>query len=157
GRAEPSKASPAIAAAARRLGATIHQDCAARGMETEAGRVSAVVTEKGRIRTQAVLCAGRVWSTLFCRRHGIRLPQLSVRASVMKTNAAPDVAGPNVSTPGFSFRRTQDDGYIVAMSGRGTFPITPDAFRFLREFWPTYQKRKAKLKLRIGREFLSAL
>jgi glycine/D-amino acid oxidase-like deaminating enzyme len=157
GLAEPSKASPAIAAAARRLDATIHQHCAARGMETEAGRISAVVTEKGRIRTRAVLCAGGAWSTLFCRRHGIRVPQLSVRASVLETSAAPDIAGPNVSTPGFSFRRTRDDGYIIAMSGRGIFPITPDAFRFLREFWPTYQKRKAKLRVRIGQDFLNAM
>lgn len=157
GRAEPSKAAPAIAAAARRLGATMHQNCAARGVEMQAGRVSALVTEKGSIATSAVLCAGGAWSTLFCRRHGIRLPQLSVRASVLQTTKAPEVAGPNVSTPDFSFRRTQDDGYIVAMSGRGTFPIVPDAFRYLREFWPTFQKRKAKLKLRVGKEFFAAM
>ena len=58
GRAEPSLAGPAIAEAARGLGATIHQDCAARGLETAAGKVSAVITEKGAIRTQAVLLAG---------------------------------------------------------------------------------------------------
>ena len=58
GRAEPSMAAPAIATAARRLGVTIHQNCAARGLETEAGAVSAVVTEQGTIRTRTVLCAG---------------------------------------------------------------------------------------------------
>lgn len=58
GRAEPGLAVPAIAEGARRAGATIHQDCAARGLETSAGRVSAVVTEKGTIRTNAVLLAG---------------------------------------------------------------------------------------------------
>jgi len=71
GRAEPSLAGPAIAEAARRLGATIHQDCAARGLETEAGKVSGVITERGVIRTQAVLLAGGAWSGLFCRRHGL--------------------------------------------------------------------------------------
>jgi glycine/D-amino acid oxidase-like deaminating enzyme len=45
GRAEPALAVPAIAEGARKLGATIHQDCAARGLETSAGRVSAVVSE----------------------------------------------------------------------------------------------------------------
>ena len=157
GRAEPSKAVPAIATAARRLGVGIHQHCAARGMETEGGNVAALVTEKGRIRTGAVLCAGGTWSSLFCRRHGIRLPQLSVRASVLETGPAPEIATANVATPGFCFRRSQEGGYVVAMSGTGTYPIVPDSFRYLRDFWPTFQARKAKLKLRIGRNFLDAL
>jgi glycine/D-amino acid oxidase-like deaminating enzyme len=157
GRAEPSKAAPAIAAAARRHGATIHQNCAARGIETEGGAVAMLVTEKGTIRTRAVLCAGGAWATMFCRRHGIRLPQLSVRASVLQTTPVPEIGGPNVATPGFAFRRTQEGGYIVAMSGTGTFPITPDAFRYLADFWPAFRERRSKLKLRIGGEFIAAL
>jgi glycine/D-amino acid oxidase-like deaminating enzyme len=157
GRAEPSKAVPAIAAAARRYGATIHQGCAARGIETEAGKVAMVVTEKGTIRTRTVLCAGGAWTTMFCRRHGIRLPQLAVRASVLHTTALPEVAGPNLSTPDFACRRSQDGGYIVAMSSTGTFPITPDAFRYLADFWPTFLERRDKLKLHVGPEFVTAL
>src|SRR5262245_29134585 len=74
GRAEPAMAVPALAAAARKRGVTIHQECAARGLETKGGRVSAVVTEKGAIHAQSVLLAGGAWSSLFCRRHGIELP-----------------------------------------------------------------------------------
>ena len=85
GRAEPSLAGPAIAEGARRLGATIHQDCAARGLDIEAGKVSGVVTEKGRIRTRAVLAAGGAWTSLFCRHHGIRLPQAGVRSTSFYT------------------------------------------------------------------------
>ena len=155
GRAEPAKAAPAIAAAARKLGATIHQSCAARGVETEAGKVAALITEKGRIRTRAVLCAGGAWSTLFCRRHGIRLPQLSVRASVLETTAAPELAGANVASPDFCFRRTESGGYIIAMSGTGTAPITLDSFRYLRDFWPSFRERRGKLRLRVRRDFLS--
>src|SRR3954465_13592113 len=70
GRAEPSIAGPAIAEAARRLGATIHQDCAARGLETEVGKVSGVITEKGVIRTQAVLLAGGAWGGPVSPPHG---------------------------------------------------------------------------------------
>ena len=47
GRAEPQKAAPAVAIAARRKGAKIFTNCAVRGIETSAGRVSGVVTEKG--------------------------------------------------------------------------------------------------------------
>src|SRR5437899_2839340 len=49
GKAEPQKAAPAIAAAARRHGAAILTSCAVRGIETKGGRVASVVTEKGRI------------------------------------------------------------------------------------------------------------
>ncbi len=85
GRAEPAQAAPAIAEAARRLGAIIHQNCAARGVETSGGKVSAVITEHGPIRTKAVLCAAGAWASMFCRRHGIDLPQLTGRASVLAT------------------------------------------------------------------------
>src|SRR5947207_2679070 len=71
GRAEPSMAVTALATAARKHGVTIHQGCAARGLETQVCMVSAAATEKGTIRTQSVLLSGGAWSSLFCRRHGI--------------------------------------------------------------------------------------
>jgi glycine/D-amino acid oxidase-like deaminating enzyme len=89
GRAEPSMAVPALAAAARKHGVTIHQGCAARGLETQSGRVSAVVTERGTIRAQSVLLAGGAWSSLFCRRHGIELPIGIVNATACRTTPAP--------------------------------------------------------------------
>src|SRR5271170_254007 len=58
GKAEPQRGAPAIAEAARRHGAAIVTQCAARGIETEGGRVSAVVTEKGRISCDKVVLAG---------------------------------------------------------------------------------------------------
>ncbi len=66
GCAEPHKATPAIARAAQRQGAILLAPCAARGLERTAGRVSAVVTERGRIRCDAVILAGGAWSSLFC-------------------------------------------------------------------------------------------
>ena len=93
GRGEPQMAAPAIATAARRLGATILTQCAVRGIETQAGRVAAVVTEKGRIACDSVVVAGGVWSSLFCGNHDIRLPQLKVLSSVMRTETAGGRAG----------------------------------------------------------------
>src|SRR5215470_17937213 len=45
GRAEPQKAAPAIAEAARRAGATILTQCAVRGLDTAGGKIAGVVTE----------------------------------------------------------------------------------------------------------------
>src|SRR5436190_12076113 len=51
GIADPGKAAPAVAAAILKRGGTVHQDCAARGIELEGGRVGGVITEKGTIKT----------------------------------------------------------------------------------------------------------
>jgi glycine/D-amino acid oxidase-like deaminating enzyme len=156
GAAEPAKAAPAMAEGARRLGASIHQNCAVRGMETQAGRVSAVITERGPVRTDAVLCAAGAWSSLFCRRHGIDLPQLVGRASVVRTAPAPKLLDPNVSTSGFSVRRRLDGSYNVAISGRWTHDIVPDSFRYMRPFWPAFLQQRRKMKLRVGRRFFES-
>jgi glycine/D-amino acid oxidase-like deaminating enzyme len=85
----------------------------------EAGRVSGVVTEKGAIRTRTVLCAGGAWSSLFCRRHGIRLPQASVRSTSFATQPAPAVTEGGLSMPDVTIRRRLDGGYTVGLGGRG--------------------------------------
>ncbi|MFC0407262.1 NAD(P)/FAD-dependent oxidoreductase [Roseomonas elaeocarpi] len=155
GRAEPSKAAPALAEAARRLGVTIHQGCAARGLETTGGRVSAVVTEKGTIRTEAVLCAGGAWSSMFCRSLGIDLPQAGVRSTAFSTTAAPEVIEGGLSTPGYVIRRRLDGGYTVSIRGRGRLEVTPQGLRYARKFWPIFRKRRdAGTKIRFGRSFL---
>ena len=157
GHAEPAKAAPAIAEAARRLGATVHQDCAARGLETAAGAVSVVVTEKGPVRTCAVLCAGGAWTSLFCRRHGIELPQLSVRASVLGTAPAPAVTEGAIASAQFCIRRKLDGGYILALRHHVIADLTPDSFRYFRTFWPAFRRERKNLKLRVGRSFLDGL
>ena len=155
GRAEPSMATPAVAEAARRAGATIHQGCAARGLETTGGAVSAVITEKGRIRTQAVLCAAGAWASMFCRRHGIKLPQAGVRSTAFATTAAPEVTKGGLSTPGFVIRRRLDGGYTVSVRGRGRLEVTPQGLRYARQFWPMFQaRRKNGISIRVGRSFL---
>ncbi len=153
GRAEPSLAGPAIAEGARRLGVTIHQDCAARGLVMEAGKVSGVVTERGSIRTQAVLCAGGAWSSLFCRRHGVRLPQASVRSTSFATAAAPAVTEGGLSMPDVTIRRRLDGGYTVGLGGRGRVELSPQGLLYARQFWPTFKKRRWGLTFAVGRSF----
>lgn len=157
GRAEPAQAAPAIAAAARRRGATLHQGCAARGVETEAGKVSMVVTEKGAIRTRAVLCAAGAWSSMFCRRHDRALLQLAIRASVLRTEPAPAVTEGAVGSSDFCIRRRLDGGYTLALRNHVTFELTPAAFRHLRAFMPAYREESQHMKLRLGAPFFKAL
>lgn len=154
GRAEPQRAAPAIAAAARRHGATVLTGCAVRGVETTAGRLSGVVTEKGAIACGSAVLAGGAWSSLFCRSLGIRLPQLKVLASVQRT--APLENGPESSIygPDFALRKRLDGGYTVAHGATSIADIVPDSFRFVGDFLPALRMEWRHLRLRIGRRFL---
>jgi glycine/D-amino acid oxidase-like deaminating enzyme len=153
GRAEPALAVPGMAEAAQKLGATIHQNCAVRGLDIQGGRVVGVVTEKGSIRADAVLCAGGAWTGMFCRRHGIRLMQASIRSTSFFTDMAPAVTDGGISLPDVTFRRRLDGGYTVGMSGRGRLHITPQGLRYARQFWPMFQKRRWGLTYGAGRSF----
>jgi glycine/D-amino acid oxidase-like deaminating enzyme len=135
-RAEPTTAVPAFAQEAQTAGAKIVPQCAVRGIETTAGKISAVVTEKGCIETSSVVLAGGAWSSLLCRSLGIRLPQLKVLATVCRTEPAPLVTQHCVFTEKGAFRRRQDGGYTLTAAGSDTFPLVPDALRFFTDFWP---------------------
>jgi len=156
GRAEPAVAVPAIARAARRQGVTIHQNCAVRGLETQGGEARWVVTEKGSIRADGVLCAAGAWSSLFCRRHGLDLPQLAVRSSVARTGPADTITEGAIASSAFCIRKRLDGGYTVALSEHNTLDLTPDAFRYFRAFLPAYRQERAHMKLRLNGRFLQA-
>ncbi len=83
GIADTQRAAPVIARGIMKFGGTVHQQCAARGIETAAGRVSGVVTEKGTIKTPIVVMAGGAWASSFCHQLGMRFPQSSVRYSIL--------------------------------------------------------------------------
>lgn len=152
GRAEPQKAAPAIARAAQRHGAVVLQRCAVRGLETASGRVTSVVTERGPITCKVVVLAGGIWSTLFCRRLGVRLPQLGVRASVLRTGPLDGPPGAAWSSQ-FAYRKRLDGGYTIANGSENRAEITPDSFRFFKEFLPLLRIEGRHLELRFGRRF----
>jgi glycine/D-amino acid oxidase-like deaminating enzyme len=135
-RAEPWVAVPALARLAARSGVRIAEGCAARALDLAAGRVAGVITERGRIAADAVVLAGGAWSALFLGRHGVRLPQLSVRASVAATAPLPEVFAGNASDGRFAFRRRADGGYTLAPSDFHEFFVGPAAFAHARAYWP---------------------
>jgi glycine/D-amino acid oxidase-like deaminating enzyme len=157
GRAEPASAAPAIAEAARRLGATILTQCAVRGVETQGGRIAGVVTERGTIACESVVLAGGVWSRLFCRPLDLRLPQLKVLSSVMRTE--PLQGGPEASASGFGFglRKRLDGGYTVASWSGNVVDIVPDTLRFFGDFFPAMRMQRGNVRLRLRGRFVREL
>ena len=141
GTADPSRAAPAVARALVRLGGTVHQGCAARGVETEGGRLSAVVTEKGTNPTKVAVLAGGAWASSFCRQYGIRFPQAAIRQTVLSVATSGKDIPAALHTTGVSMTRRVDGGYTLAISGRGRVDPTPQLLRFAPQFLPMFQRR----------------
>lgn len=152
-RAEPQVAVPLMVQAARRLGAAVVTQCAARGVETKAGRISGVVTERGTIACDSAVLAGGAWSRLFCGNLDIDFPQLKVLGTVMRTEPfhgpEPAVAGPD-----FAFRKRRDGGYTVARRNKYEAHIVPDSFRLLRQFGPSLLKMRKEMRVRVSGRFM---
>jgi len=156
GRAEPSLAAPAIAVGAQKLGASLHQRCAVRGLDISAGRVSGVWTERGLVRASQVICCGGAWSSRFCKQYGIDLPSANILGTAFKTTAAPEVIQGCLSMPELCIRRRLDGSYTVAIPGRGQLDLAPQNIRYAAKFYPMYRSKIAKkLKLRLNGSFFN--
>lgn len=153
GRAEPFIAAPAIALAARRRGAKVFTNCAARGVETTAGRVSSVVTEKGVIACDTAVVAGGAWTRRFLHNAGIAFKQLGVINSVMRTEPRDIGHGRTGSGSRFTFRKRLDGGFTVTHQHFSVADIMPDSFRLFFDFLPALKMDWSGLKLRFGKRF----
>ncbi|MBX5217650.1 MULTISPECIES: FAD-binding oxidoreductase [unclassified Rhizobium] len=141
GTADPGRAAPAVARAILNLGGTVHQSCAARGVDIEGGRVSGVVTEHGTIGTKIAILAGGAWASSFCRQLGIRFPQASIRSSILSVSPGALGLPDALHTSAVSVTRRGDGGYTLAISGRGRVDPTAQQLRFAPQFLPMFARR----------------
>ena len=154
GRAEPQKAVPALAAAARAAGAVIVENCTARGLDLSTGRAAGVVTEHGRVACDGVILASGAWSRLFCGSLGLRLPQLKTRSSVLRTEALDGAPETSAWLGSFALRKRLDGGYTIANGQANVVPITPDTFRFFFDFLPAAKAERRGLRIRLDKRFI---
>lgn len=146
GHAEPTKVPMAFTDAARRLGATIYDGCAATGVEITAGQVTAVHTDRGTIRTPVVVCAAGAWSSRLARMVGLELPQLVVRATVAESYPVDPVTGIGVAIHGdVAFRQRPNGSIYMSILGQSDHELMLDSLRYARWFMPNY---------RLNREFI---
>lgn len=146
GIADPARAAPLIAQGIVRHGGTVVQNCAARGLETEAGHVSGVITEKGVIRTRAVVHAGGAWAASFLARHGLRFPQAAVRSSILALAPGAEGLPDALHTAAVSVTKRGDGGRTLAISGVGHLDPTPGAIFGARDFLPMFARRWRALR-----------
>jgi glycine/D-amino acid oxidase-like deaminating enzyme len=155
GRAEPQWAGPAFAQAARRLGAAIFTQCAARGIDTTGGQVSGVVTERGVVSCKTVVVAGGAWSRRILKDLNVSLPQLKVRASVARTTVVENGPVPALWDGPIAFRKRADGGYTIADGSPIVVPLTPDSFRYFFHFMPMLKMEWRGLRLKFNQRFFT--
>ncbi|MBL8894714.1 MAG: FAD-binding oxidoreductase, partial [Rhizobiales bacterium] len=157
GRAEPQLAPSAITEAARRRGAQVFTNCAVRGIEKAAGRISGIVTEKGAVACQSAVLAGGAWSRRFCTNTGIDFPQLSVINSVQRTEPIETRLQHSCSAGKFAVRKRLDGGYTIAHRHLSVADILPDSFPLFFDFLPALRLDWKGLRMRFGQRFFDEL
>jgi glycine/D-amino acid oxidase-like deaminating enzyme len=156
GHADPKKTTSAFATAAQRYGATIQTSCTVTDIEVTGGRVSAVVTEQGVIKTPIILCAAGASSRALAKTVGLSLPQLVVRETVTETVPVAPLTDIAVWAENVAFRQRRNGRLYVAPAGNGDteFQVTLSAFRDMRMFLPNYLKNRQIFRIRVGRKLL---
>lgn len=155
GTAEPTYSVPLIARGARSEGVKIVAPCAVRGIETEAGRVSHVVTELGAIRTRNVVMAGGAWTRLLCGNLDVDLPQLGIASSLQRLS---QVQGPPGAGYGedYAWRRHANGEYTLGTL-ENISPITADSFKLFFDFLPALRHSGSLVRVRFGKDFFDSL
>lgn len=148
-RGEPWRAVPAVAALAHDAGVSIRENCAVRGLLKAGDQITGVVTEHGSVSCEQIVLAGGAWSSLFARRHGIDIPQLSVRSTVAQTEPMPDFANGNFADEHLAFRRRDDGGFTLALSDHIGFYPGPDAMRHVLTYLPLLRENWKELGIHL--------
>jgi glycine/D-amino acid oxidase-like deaminating enzyme len=154
GRAEPFVAVPAMARFFQSKGGRIFTQCAARGLESSAGKVSHVVTEKGSIKTDTVIIAGGYWSSRFLHNLDIGFPQLGVINSVLRTKPIETGNTTTFSGRKFAVRKRMDGGFTIAHNHLSVSELTSRHFRYFADFLPIMKLEWRGIRLKIGKHFV---
>ncbi|MFJ5533498.1 NAD(P)/FAD-dependent oxidoreductase [Streptomyces sp. NPDC093261] len=119
GHCTPEAVVHGYAAGARRHGARILRHCAATGIELHGDTITAVLTERGRIETDTVICAAGAWSRAIGAMVGVDLPVEPLRRQIAVTEAVPDLPPGLPMTIDFTtsfYFHTEGPGLLVGMS-----------------------------------------
>jgi 4-methylaminobutanoate oxidase (formaldehyde-forming) len=87
GQANPADITQALAKGARQSGVKIFEDTAVIAIEIANGRVAAVVTDRGRIDCEVVVCCAGQWTRALAATVGVNVPLVSVEHQYMVTEA----------------------------------------------------------------------
>jgi glycine/D-amino acid oxidase-like deaminating enzyme len=157
GQANPHLVTAAFARAAREAGATIIEDCAATELNVAGGRAVGVTTEGGEVQADTVLVAGGAWTARLLRGVGLRLPQRSVRSTVVRTKPLPQVSAVTAWGDHFTFRQDLEGRFVLAGGASSIYDVDLDALRDIRQFAPLAWRNRKWVQVRAGRRLVNDL
>jgi len=117
-------------------------------LHQQAGQLTGVVTEFGKVACKQVLLAGGAWSRLFLAAHGVKIPQLSVLATAARTAPLPEFTSTNCADEKLALRRRDDGGYTLAEADRHLFHLGLDGFASIKPWWPEFRRDWRNLSFR---------
>ncbi|HDR8910000.1 TPA: FAD-binding oxidoreductase [Burkholderia multivorans] len=150
GQAEPRRVAAAFAARAIESGARFFEGCGVTAIETGAGAVTGVATERGTIRTRRVICAAGATSFRLLDGVGIRLPQQAVRGTCMRTNVVPPVSASTIWGHGLGIRQRKNGAINLADDMQVDVDLTLGHLRGLSLFWPAFWSQREKFRLHLN-------
>lgn len=125
GHASPEAVVQGYAAGARAHGARIETGCEALAVETEGGAIRRVVTPRGTVETEIVVCCAGVWSPALAATAGVELPVTPYVREVGFTGPAPELPARLPLTidfsTGFYFHR-EGPGLLFGMADADQAP-----------------------------------
>ena len=119
GSAEPYVSCFALARAARRFGAVIHQNRQVTGLQVIDGKVQGVLTPQGPIAAQHVVNAAGAWAASIGKMLGINIPATNKRSHLLVTERLPHFIDPFLSTDIYGyFRQTLSGNVLIGYPAR---------------------------------------
>ncbi len=157
GQADPALVTEAYAGAGEALGVTIRRDCAALRIELRGGQVSGVLTEHGPVSSSTVVCAAGSWSGRLLRGIGVKIPQRSLRSTVVRTTPVARLTEMTAWGDGVTFRQDALGRFILAGGARSIYDLDADLLRDVLHFVPAAWTNRRWVRLRAGRRLLADL
>jgi sarcosine oxidase subunit beta len=119
GHCTPEGVVQGYAAGARALGASVFVGCEVVGIEVSGGEISAVITDRGVVRTGVVVCAAGAWSRSCGAMARVELPVTPLRRQILFTDAIADLPAELPMTIDFSssfYFHREGPGLLMGMS-----------------------------------------
>jgi glycine cleavage system aminomethyltransferase T/glycine/D-amino acid oxidase-like deaminating enzyme len=118
GRADPVGVATSLAKGARQRGVRVVEGVAATGVETGGRRITAVLTEAGRIETEVVVNAAGMWARQFGALAGVAVPLQAAEHYYLLTGTVPGMSQdlPVIEDPdNYGYYRPEGDGMLVGL------------------------------------------
>lgn len=119
GHCTPESVVGGYARAARRAGARLERNCAVTAIISGGGTITEVVTERGNIATNTVICAAGAWSKDLGDMVGVQLPVEPLRRQILTTQPMPGLDPDTPFTIDFStsfYFHGEGQGLLLGMS-----------------------------------------